>query len=81
MPLFRVGLTESPLNALMPKKMADIFQTIYLILFSWMKMSEFRFEFHRNLFLGGQIDKKSALVQVMAWRKWGDKLFSEPMAV
>ena len=49
--------------------MAAIFQTTFSSPFSWMKMLEFRFQFHWDLFLGGVIDNNSALVQVMAWRR------------
>ena len=80
MPLFRVGLTESPLNALMPKKIGrhfpdDMFNPIFLN-----ENVRISIRISSKFVPGGQIDKKSALVQVMAWRKWGDKLFSEPMS-
>ena len=42
-------------------------------------MMEFRFKFHWNLFPGVQIDNKPALVQVMAWRRIGDKPLPETM--
>ena len=50
-------------------KMAAIFQTTFSNGFSWMKMYEFRLTF------------RWSLVQVMAWRRPGDKPLSEPMMV
>ena len=35
--------------------------------------------FTKVCFVKGPIDNKSALLQAMAWRRTGDKLFSEPM--
>ena len=46
--------------------MAAIFQTTFSNTFSWMKMLEFRLRF-------------PALVQIMAWRRPGDKPLSEPV--
>ena len=40
-----------------------------------MKMIEFRLKFHSR----SPIDNKPALVQVMAWRRTGDKSLPEPM--
>ena len=63
-------------------KMAAISQTKLSNAFSWMKMLEFRLKFHWSLFLGVQlINNIPALVQIMAWRRSGDKPSSEPMAV
>ena len=59
-------------------KMAAIFQTTLSNAFSWMKMFEFRLRFHWILFPGVQL---TILVQIMAWRRSGDKPLSEPMMV
>ena len=59
-------------------KMAAIFQTTFSNAFLWMKMCEFRLRFHWILF---PINNISALVQIMAWRRPGDKPLSEPMMV
>ena len=60
--------------------MANIFQTTLSSAFSWMKMYEFRLRFHWNLFLSSELTIP-ALVQIMAWRRPGDKPLSEPMMV
>ena len=39
----------------------------------------FAFEFSRKFVPKAQIDNKSALVQVMAWRRTSDGLLPEPM--
>ena len=57
-------------------KMADIFQTTFLKALYWMKMYKFRLRFHGSLFLG-----VSALVQIITWRRAGDKPLSEPMMI
>ena len=62
-------------------KMAAIFQTTFSNGFFLMKMYEFRLTFHCSLFLGVQLTIFPTLVQVMAWRRPGDKLLSEPMMV
>ena len=49
--------------------------------FLWMKMYEFRLRFHWSLFLRVQLTKIPALVQIMAWRRPGDKPLSEPMMI
>ena len=54
-------------------KMAAVSQTTLSNAFSWMKMLEFRLRF--------QINNYPALVQIMAWRRSGDKPLSEPMMV
>ena len=54
----------------------DIFKSIFL-----KKMYEIRLEFHWSLFLGCPINNIPALVQIMAWRRLGDKPLSEPMIV
>ena len=53
-------------------KMDAISQTTYSSGFSWIKMFEFRLKFQWSLFLR---------VQIMAWRRPGDKPLSEPMMV
>ena len=64
-PLYIVWcLTHLPLD-----KMAGISQTICSDAFSWMK----------NFVPEGPIDNKSALVQVMTWRRAGDKPLPEPV--
>ena len=58
--------------------MAAMSQMIFPNTFSWMKMHEFRLKFRWSLFL---IYNIPALVQIMAWRRPGDKPLSEPMMV
>ena len=62
-------------------KMAAIFQTTFFNAFSWMKMYEFRLTFSLKFVPRGPINNIPTLVQVMAWRRPGDKLLSEPMMV
>ena len=62
-------------------KMAAVSQTTLSNAFSWMKMLEFRLKFHWSLFLRVVFNNNSLLVQIMAWRRSGDKLLSEPMMV
>ena len=57
-------------------KMVAIFRTTFSNAFSWMKM--YKFCFRLSLF---PINNISALVQIMAWRRPGDELLSEPMMV
>ena len=56
--------------------MADIFQTTFLKALYWMKMYKFRLRFHGSLFLG-----VPALVQIITWRRAGDRPLSEPMMI
>ena len=57
-------------------------QTTFSNEFSWMKMYEYRLRFHWSLFLmQGPINNIPALVQIMAWRRPGDKPLSGPMMV
>ena len=58
--------------------MDAILQTTLSNAFSWMKMLKFRLTFHWSLFL---INNIPALVQIMAWRRPGDKPLSEPIMV
>ena len=63
-------------------KMAAVSQTTLSNAFSWMKMLEFELRFHWSLFLRVQLQQCSnipALVQIMAWRRLGDKPLYEPM--
>ena len=70
-------------------KMADISQTTFSNAFTWMKIHQFRLIFHWSLFL--LIFHWSlflmvkftipALVQMMAWRRLGNKPLSEPIMV
>ena len=60
-------------------KMAAIFQTTFSSGFSWMKMYEFRLTF--KFVPWGPINNIPTLVQVMAWRRSGDKPLSESMIV
>ena len=60
--------------------MAAISQTTLSNSFSWMKMLEFWLKFHWNLSIGS-INIIPALVQIMAWRRPGDKPLSETMMV
>ena len=59
-------------------KMAAISQTTFSNVFSWMKTYEFRLRFHWHSFW---IHNIPSLVQIMAWRRPGDKPLSEPMMV
>ena len=61
--------------------MVDISQTTLSNAFSWMQIYEFWLIFHWSLFLMVQINNIPILVQIMAWRRPGDKPFTEPMRV
>ena len=62
--------------------MDAISQTTFSNAFSWMKMFEYRLKFHWSLFLRVQLTiSQPALVQIMAWRRPGDKPLSGPMMV
>ena len=74
-------LAMHSLNTLGRDKMDDISQTTFSNAFSWMKMFEYRLKFHGNLFLRTQSTIFQHLVQIMAWRRPGDKPLSEPMMV
>ena len=60
-------------------KMAAIFQTTFSNAFSWMKMFKLRLRFYWSLFQKGPLNNIPALVQIMAWRRPGDKPLSEAM--
>ena len=53
--------------------------TTFLKLFSWTNIVVFWFKFHWNLFPNGPINDELWLVQMMAWRRTGDKPSTEPM--
>ena len=60
--------------------MAAIFQTTFSGEFSRIKMYEFRLTLLKFV-LNGPINNITALVQIMAWRRPGDKPLSEPRMV
>ena len=62
-------------------KMASNFLTTFSNAFSWMKIYKFRLRFHWSFVPKGPINNIPALVQIMAWRRPGDKPLSEPMMV
>ena len=62
-------------------KMAAISQTTFSNAFSWMKMFEFPIKISLKFVPKGPINYISALVQIMAWRRPGDKPLSETMMV
>ena len=57
-----------------------ILKTTFTNALSGMKMYWFRLKFHCNLFRG-PINNIASLIQIMAWRRSGDKPLSEPMLV
>ena len=59
--------------------MANVSQTVFSNVFSWMKIYEVRLKFHRSLFLRFKLTIFPPLVQIMAWRRPGTKPLSEPM--
>ena len=59
----------------------DISQTTTSSAFSWMKVLEFRLKFLWSLFLSVQLTIFQHLVQIMAWRRPGDKPLSELIAL
>ena len=69
------------LNTFRPRQMATIFQTTFSNAFSWMKMYEFWLKFHWSLFPRVRLSIFQHWVQIMAWRRPGDKPLSEPMMV
>ena len=63
-------------------EMNNISQTTFSNVFSsLMKMLEFRFKFHWSLFTRVQLTIFQLWIQIMAWRRWGDKPLIEPMMV
>ena len=72
-PLFRVRSWNNGVHCVyFYILMAAVFQTIFSIAFSWMKMCKFRVRFHLSLFLICLIDNIQTLVQIMAWRRTDD---------
>ena len=57
-------------------KMAAIFQTTFSSVFSWMSI-----KISLKIVPKGPINNNPALVQIMAWRRSGDKPLSDPMMV
>ena len=67
------------LNSSIPgQNWTQFWQTAFSNKFSWMKMVEFRIKCH-CIFPRSPIDNTLAMVQVMAWRRTGDKPLPEPM--
>ena len=62
-------------------KMDATSQTTYSNAFSWMKIFDFRFKISLKFVPMSLISNIPALVQIMAWRRPGDKPLSEPMMV
>ena len=62
-------------------KMAAISQTTLSNSFSWMKMFENAPKISLTFVPKGPINNIPALVQIMAWRRSGDKPLSEPVVV
>ena len=58
-----------------------IVQTTFSNAFSWMKMYQFSLRISLKFVPKFQINNIPALVQIMAWRRPGDKPLSEPMIV
>ena len=63
------------------EKMAAISQTIFSNAFSWVELFDFPLKFHWSLFPRFQLTISQHLVQIMAWRRPGDKPLSELMMV
>ena len=68
-----VDVTHLPMD-----KMTTIYHTRYSKVFSWMK-KWFSIQISLKFVPLGPTDKKSALVQVMAWRRTGNKPLPEPI--
>ena len=62
-------------------KMDATLQTTFSSSFSWMKIFDFRLKISLKFVPKGLIKTIPALVQIMAWRRQGDKPLSEPMMV
>ena len=70
---------DHPLTHWGRDEMNNISQTTFSNVFSSMKMFEFRFKISLMFVPKGPINNIPALLQIMAWRRWGDKPLSEPM--
>ena len=79
--LFKIIATRMSLTHWVRDKMAAIFQTTFSNAFCWMKMYEFRLKISLKFVPQGPINNIPALVQIMAWRRPGDKPLSGPMMV
>ena len=62
-------------------KKAAVSQTMFSNAFSFMKMFAFWLDISLKVVPKGPINNIAALIQVMAWRRSGDKPLSEPMMV
>ena len=60
-------------------KMAGTFEITFSNAFAWKKIFEFRIQFDCCFFPRGPDHNGIAMVQIMAWRRTGDKPLSEPM--
>ena len=74
MSLMSAYLIHLPLD-----KMATVSQTTYSYAFFMNENICILIRISRKFILKGPIDNKLALVQVMAWRRTGDKPLPEPM--
>ena len=74
-------LSDTTFNTLRPRQNGRHFADDIFKSNSWMKMFEFRLKYHWSLFLKDPINNILALVQIMAWRRPGDKPLSEAMMV
>ena len=61
--------------------MAAIFQTTFSNAFSWTNIYQIWLKVHWSFVPKGPMNNIPALVQIMAWRRPGDKPLSEPMMV
>ena len=66
-----------PLHSLRPSKMAAIWQTTFSNAFPWMKIHTISLKFVPK----GPINNIRTSVQIMAWRRSGDKTLSKPTMV
>ena len=64
-------------NTLRPRRSGSHFQTTFSNAFSWMKIVVVWSKFHWNL--QGPINNIPVSVQIMGWRRSGDKPLPEPM--
>ena len=62
-------------------KMVAIYQTSFSNAFSWKNIFGFRLRFHWHFLPQGTISDIPELVQIMAWRRPGEKPLFEPMMV
>ena len=68
-------------NTLRPRQNGRLFHTTFSNAFSWMKMKEFSIKISQKFVPKDQINNIPSLVQIMAWRRPGDKSLSEAMLV